>query len=512
MVKSSEQDNDGSARMSGGFGAGFLKGALISLIAAAAVSLMVPLKIPDPSRNTQVELATPAGSGFNAARTDTAPELPRTDQSRGQVGELQKPLAEVPAASAPGIDQSPASQPQAQIEGQTSTLTQPESTDEQNAMQGVEPPQDMAPRGKKPALGMPTPVIENPLDKVVVNRLPSIKAPPGEAEAPPVITSASSGDTSPERATASGLASGSGPGQAPAPQSTPLPSIVPPPPTKGPADDSTPDAVPETVPESGPETVTRTTPAPAPTATIIARNQPPTATADARPDIGGLRQNRIPPAIRPDKPLMSIILLDVGDDGLPQDTLLTFTIPVTFALDPDSAATRARALRFTAKGFEVLALTPDGANRLEVAENETDMDAALSAIFADVPGAVGLIDRPAAKLQKNARLADQVINSLTRSGYGLLSYDIGLNATDHKASRAGVPASTVFRILDGNGESAITIKRYLDRAALEAGKVGHVVVLGHNNPKTVTALYSWAVSPKSATVSLVPVSSVLLTD
>ncbi|MCA8869976.1 MAG: divergent polysaccharide deacetylase family protein [Rhodobacteraceae bacterium] len=498
--------------MSGGFGAGFLKGALISLIAAAAVSLLVPLKIPDPSRNTQVELATPAGSGFNAARTDSAPELPRTDQSRGQTGELPKPLAEAPPASAPGIDQSPASQPQAQIEGQTSTLTQPEATGGENTPQGVEPPQDIAPKGKKPALGMPTPVIENPLDRVVVNRLPSIEAPPSEAEALPVITTANRGDTSPERATGSGLANGSGPGEAPLPQSSPLPSIVPPPPTIRSADDTTPEAAPGTAAKTGPETATETAPAPAPTATIIARTQPPAVKTDPRPDIGGLRQHRIPPATRPDKPLMSIILLDIGDAGLPQDTLLTFTIPVTFALDPDNAATKARALRFTAKGFEVLALTPDGADKLQTAENETDMDAALSAVFADVPGAVGLIDRPAAELQKDAQLADQVINSLTRSGYGLLSYDIGLNATDHKANRAGVPASTVFRILDGNGESAITIKRYLDRAALEAGKVGHVVVLGHSNPQTVTALYSWALSSKSATVSLVPVSSVLLTD
>jgi polysaccharide deacetylase 2 family uncharacterized protein YibQ len=65
-------------------------------------------------------------------------------------------------------------------------------------------------------------------------------------------------------------------------------------------------------------------------------------------------------------------------------------------------------------------------------------------------------------------------------------------------------------VLDRERESGVVIKRYLDRAALKAGQVGRVVVIGHSYPETVTALFSWAMSDRPATVALAPVSAVLL--
>ena len=59
--------------MSGGFGAGFIKGMLVSAVAAAALSLALPLDPLDPKGKTQVDLNTPEGSGFNAERADTNP-------------------------------------------------------------------------------------------------------------------------------------------------------------------------------------------------------------------------------------------------------------------------------------------------------------------------------------------------------------------------------------------------------------------------------------------------------
>jgi polysaccharide deacetylase 2 family uncharacterized protein YibQ len=210
------------------------------------------------------------------------------------------------------------------------------------------------------------------------------------------------------------------------------------------------------------------------------------------------------------KPLMAIILLDAGADGLDKEGLLTFSFPVTFALDPEVATATADAKIYARKGFEVLAMAPTGAQALEAAENDADIAAALSGIFAKIPQAVGLVDRPAAALQQSPKLAEQVIASFQESGHGLLTYDIGLNSTDQKAQSAGVYADTVFRVLDSEGENSTVIKRYLDRAVVEAGKTGSVIIVGRTYPETVTALFSWALSSKSATVTLAPVSAVLL--
>ncbi|MFT5639759.1 MAG: polysaccharide deacetylase 2 family uncharacterized protein YibQ, partial [Paracoccaceae bacterium] len=211
-----------------------------------------------------------------------------------------------------------------------------------------------------------------------------------------------------------------------------------------------------------------------------------------------------------DKPLLSVILIDAGEEGLAKDVLLTFSFPITFALDAASENAVVDAKDYTRNGFEVLALTPVGDAKLEPAENDADIQAVLSGLFASLPQAVGLIDHVSADLQQSPKLAEQVILGLQGSGHGLVTYDIGLNSTDKKAGDAGLYSSTVFRVLDNDDEKATTIKRYLDRAVLEAGKNGHVIVLGRTYPETVTALFSWALSAKSSTVTIAPISASLL--
>lgn len=418
--------------MSGGFGAGFVKGAIYSLIGMSVVSLAAPLPPLDPQTKTQTDLSTPEGSGFNAERTDTNPVLPETDQSVEAVDTVQKPEAGLESPSTPIADRTSAEQPETDLAGDT-TLAPPK-TDEDTAL--LLPSEDEAPPARIPALGVPMPEIENPVAEIPVNRLPTIEPPATEVETPPNVTE--EGVLDPE-------------------------------------DDS-------------------------PTATII-----------DKPVISGraLQNNKVP--FTPSgKPLMSVILLDAGDEGLDRDVLLTFTFPVTFALDPLSEGATAASMKIKSAGFEVLAMAPATNGKLEKAENPGDFDLALQDLMTRLPSAVGLIDNPNAEIQQDRVLAEQVIEGLKKSGYGFLTYDIGLNSTNRLARNEGLASDIVFRILDQERESGAVIKRYLDRAVLEAGTTGHVIVLGRTYPETITALFSWAVSAKSATVSMAPVSAVLL--
>lgn len=420
--------------MSGGFGAGFLKGAIYSLVGLAVASVAIPLDPVDPGSKTQTDLSTPEGSGFNAGRTDTNPSLPETDQAVEPVDTAQQPDLELESPDAPIADTTPAEQPETAINPE-GDLISPET---ENDAALLLPDEEDAPPARIPALGVPMPEIENPVAEIPVNRLPSIETPTTDVEIPPAVSE---------------------------------------------------DGVPAGESEAGQGGETTDLP---------------------RPEPGKALQNNRVAFQSEGKPLLSIILLDAGDEGLDRDVLLTFTFPVTFAIDPMAEGATAAAMKTKASGFEVLALAPSGAAKLEKAADPKDLEAALQDMLSRTPGAVGLIDDPTAALQSDRELATQVIEALRKTGHGLLTYDLGLNTTDQLARREGVVSGKVYRVLDQDRESGVVIKRYLDRAVLEAGKDGHVIVVGRSYPETITALFSWAVSAKSATVTMAPVSAALL--
>jgi len=421
--------------MNGGFGTGFLKGSLISVVVVAAISLAVPLKTQDPGQVSQTELTTPSGSGFNVGRADTTPVLPDTDQTVAKET-LAKPAPPDPAGTAPARQTAPSAQP---VSDQTQEMPQPAAIETNNAV--VAPAPDTAPAlapkapvVSPPALGLPMPAIENPV------------APTSAAKLPVGQTS----DTATLEIAAK-------------------PAVLAPP---------------------KPETLIQRDP--------------------AHPLDPALVRNKVAFANTTGKPLFAVVLIDAGAKGLSADILSTFTFPVTFAIAPDSPAATRTANDLSTAGFEILALAPTGAAQLEARKNPAALATALNEVMAAVPPAIGLIDQPNALLQKTPELAKQVIAALAASGYGLVTYNIGLNGTDSRARKAGVKSGTVFRVLDRNGENSATIKRYLNRAVLEAGKTGSVIVVGHSYQQTVTALFSWSLSAKATEVTLAPVSAVLL--
>ena len=126
-----------------------------------------------------------------------------------------------------------------------------------------------------------------------------------------------------------------------------------------------------------------------------------------------------------------------------------------------------------------------------------------------VPQAIGLVDAAQGGFQGNRRLIGPVIEALSDGGHGLLTYDRGLNTAQQMAESEGLPAGTIFRTLDADRESTVTINRYLDRAKLRAGQEGEVVMIGHSYTDTVTALFTWMMDARASEVTLAPLSAVL---
>jgi len=205
------------------------------------------------------------------------------------------------------------------------------------------------------------------------------------------------------------------------------------------------------------------------------------------------------------RPLVAVVLIDDPSFALGRDALTRFDFPVAFAIDPRRPDAAEAAETYRAAGFEVL-LYADLFDEDTAAE---DIAALLASGFETLPEAVAVLDTAGEAIQGRREVLEQVVDVLAETGHGLLAYPRGLNAAEQTATRATVPAATLFREIDSEGERATVITRYLDRAAFAAGQEGAVIVVGHTYADTVTALFSWALGSRSEAVAMAPVSAVL---
>ena len=207
------------------------------------------------------------------------------------------------------------------------------------------------------------------------------------------------------------------------------------------------------------------------------------------------------------KPTFAIILIDDGSPTLDRAALAALPIPVTFALDPMLPDIGKVAETYRKGGHEVVMLAtgiPKGATA-------SDLEVTFAAHDAALPQAVAVLDLPEGGFQSDRKLSADVVGIVGAGGRGVLTYDAGLDSAAQVASRDQVPAARIFRKLDAEGESAPTIRRYLDRAAFKAAQEGAVTVIGSAQPETVAAILAWTVEGRASQVALAPVSAVLVT-
>ncbi len=204
------------------------------------------------------------------------------------------------------------------------------------------------------------------------------------------------------------------------------------------------------------------------------------------------------------KPLFAILLLDDGAAATDRETLAALPFAVTFVIDPLAPGAAGAAAIYRKAGQEVMMQTgavPKGATASDIEQSYQALDLALPEAVATL-GVAGLE-------QDSQQLATAAVPIISAQGRGVVTLDRGLSAVDQVAQREGVPHATVFRLLDGAGETVPVIRRYLDRAAFRAAQEGSVVVLGSTKPDTIAAILQWTVEGRGATVALAPISAVL---
>jgi len=181
--------------------------------------------------------------------------------------------------------------------------------------------------------------------------------------------------------------------------------------------------------------------------------------------------------------------------------------PLTVAVDA-SAPDAAEAVDFyQARGVEVALVLPlpDGAA-------PSDVDVTVQAYGPLLDRAAVVVAEAALAFQALGPGAAQLGTNLAESGHGLVSFPSGLN-TGHKAAlKQGVPAGLVFLDLDGEGQGASVIRRFLDNAAFRARNEDGVIVLARTRAETLQALLEWSLGNRAQSVTLAPISAVLLAD
>lgn len=203
-------------------------------------------------------------------------------------------------------------------------------------------------------------------------------------------------------------------------------------------------------------------------------------------------------------PLLSLVLIDDGSMPAGPQVAGAIGLVVTIAIDPARADADQAMADWRAAGHEVVALArlPEGATAV-------DADVVLRATFATLPETVALIDLGAGGLQGDRGLTERALRILAETGRGFVSASGGLDPGLRLAGEAGVPAVEVLRDLDGAGQDAATIRRFMDNAAFRARQDGEAVVIARLRPDTVTALQLWTSANREAQVAFAPVSAIL---
>ncbi|MGB3315349.1 MAG: divergent polysaccharide deacetylase family protein [Albidovulum sp.] len=234
----------------------------------------------------------------------------------------------------------------------------------------------------------------------------------------------------------------------------------------------------------------------------------PVVETEITPEIGEISafQRRAVAIDNPDAlPLIGVVLTDPASGGVSAEALAGISQPVTVAIDPTRADAVERAAALRAAGIEIAILVPE----LPAGATASDLEVSYQAFTQALPDAVAIIGAPDAPFQSDRRMAQHVVALLASDGRGLVTYDRGLNPARQAAESKDVPNAVVYRQLDARGESRLTMRRYLDRAAFEAAQTGQVLVVAEASPEAVAALSDWTISGAKDTL-VAPVSALMV--
>jgi polysaccharide deacetylase 2 family uncharacterized protein YibQ len=138
-----------------------------------------------------------------------------------------------------------------------------------------------------------------------------------------------------------------------------------------------------------------------------------------------------------------------------------------------------------------------------------DVEVVMAAAVEILPRTVAMVDTGGGSLQSDRNVTRQAVAALASDGRGLVTVSKGLNSALRAAESEGVPAGVIYRDLDGDGQDARVIRRFLDQAAFRARQDDGVILLARMRQETIDALDAWSAANENGQVALAPLSQIL---
>lgn len=240
--------------------------------------------------------------------------------------------------------------------------------------------------------------------------------------------------------------------------------------------------------------------------------------AAREPDMPAWLQNSVASLDPGDKPMIAIVLDDVG--VAPQHAEMAIDLPSPIVLSIMTYAKNAAALARAAhaKGHEIMVHMPmqpmngdinPGPNALTVGMDPQEIQRRMDWGLDRLAGYVGFNNHMGSRFTQDADGMRVVLAEAKRRGLLFLdSKTIAGSVGDTLAAQMGVThiARDVF-LDDDMSEAAVA--RQLAHAEGVARKQGYAVAIGHPHPATIAVLKRWLVDAKARGFAIVPLTTII---
>lgn len=236
------------------------------------------------------------------------------------------------------------------------------------------------------------------------------------------------------------------------------------------------------------------------------------------PETQAWLKNAVAAAVPDGRPMIAVVIDDVGLDRARSRRAMALPAPVTIALMAYADDGRAQAARARRAGHELLVHIPmepgdpnedPGPNALLSGLTPAEFARRLEWNLSQFAGYVGVNNHMGSKLTGDPAALEPVMAALKRRG--LMFLDSRTSADTHGmavARRFGVPSVERNVFLD-HDTSPIAVRAALVRVEDLAQKNGFAIAIGHPKDVTLEALEEWLPDVKTRGFAVVPLTAIV---
>jgi polysaccharide deacetylase 2 family uncharacterized protein YibQ len=241
------------------------------------------------------------------------------------------------------------------------------------------------------------------------------------------------------------------------------------------------------------------------------------ASSSQNPGAETWRKNAVPFADLNSRPLVAVVIDDVGIDRPRSKRAWDLPGPLTLSFLPYAKDLRDQARAARARGHELLLHLPmeptgradPGPNALLVSLSDAELRQRTTAALDSFDGYVGVNNHMGSRFTTFRPGMETVLRQF--KGRGLMFLDSRTTAQsvgDQLAQEMGVPSIVRHVFLDDD-ESIDSVRRKLAETEAVARRQGFVVAIGHPHEATLQALGEWLPGLQAKGLALAPATAVL---